>query len=248
VRAASTPHILAKWKAHSTKQALPSESAFPKRAKPPHITPFGFATSRNLPSFFFLPHTEYPKTKKSKKISINCPPVRACAKESDSAAKRDDPRQRNPPVPPWTLLFRPSATQTTAIMSSSLARPMLRSPALRQLAFRRSESTAANKASETAKDAAAKAKEYQTKAAQGLSRVAGAAGPAIAGAARGVTNALGKVGGRTGKLINFVYFLLLRPPPPPPPLIGFRLHWLLTRERQLCRANSSGRLLRQGRP
>lgn len=95
-------------------------------------------------------------------------------------------------------------------MSSSLARPMLRSPALRQLAFRRSESTAANKASETAKDAASKAKEYQAKAAQGLSRVAGAAGPAIAGAARGVTNALGKVGGRTGKLINFVESMLLR--------------------------------------
>lgn len=87
---------------------------------------------------------------------------------------------------------------------------MLRSPALRQLAFRRSESTAANKASETAKDAASKAKEYQAKAAQGLSRVAGAAGPAIAGAARGVTNALGKVGGRTGKLINFVESMLLR--------------------------------------
>lgn len=95
-------------------------------------------------------------------------------------------------------------------MSSSLARPMLRSPALRQLAFRRSESTAANKASETTKDAAAKAKEYQAKAAQGLSRVAGAAGPAIAGAARGVTNALGKVGGRTGKLVNFVESMLLR--------------------------------------
>ncbi|UKZ75386.1 hypothetical protein TrVFT333_003069 [Trichoderma virens FT-333] len=87
---------------------------------------------------------------------------------------------------------------------SSLARPMLRSPALRQLAFRRFESSAAGKATDAAKDAANKAKEYQAKAAQGLSRVAGAAGPAIAGAARGLTNALGKVGGRTGKLISFV--------------------------------------------
>ncbi|KAL6876565.1 mitochondrial F1F0-ATP synthase, subunit G [Trichoderma novae-zelandiae] len=91
---------------------------------------------------------------------------------------------------------------------SSLARPMLRSPALRQLAFRRFESSAANKATDaakdTAKDAAGKAKEYQAKAAQGLSRVAGAAGPAIAGAARGLTSALGKVGGRTGKLISFI--------------------------------------------
>ncbi|KAH0530554.1 hypothetical protein TsFJ059_005161 [Trichoderma semiorbis] len=87
---------------------------------------------------------------------------------------------------------------------SSLARPMLRSPALRQLAFRRFESSAASKATDAAKDAAGKAKEYQAKAAQGLSRVAGAAGPAIAGAARGLTSALGKVGGRTGKLISFV--------------------------------------------
>lgn len=59
-------------------------------------------------AFFFLPHTENPKTKKSKKIPINCPPVRARAKESDSAAKRDDPRQRHPPAPPWTLLLFPS--------------------------------------------------------------------------------------------------------------------------------------------
>ncbi|PNP58545.1 hypothetical protein THARTR1_01561 [Trichoderma harzianum] len=89
---------------------------------------------------------------------------------------------------------------------SSLARPMLRSPALRQLAFRRFESSAAGKATDAAKDAANKAKEYQAKAAQGLSRVAGAAGPAIAGAARGLTNALGKVGGRTGKLISFAVY------------------------------------------
>ncbi|TFB07129.1 ATP synthase subunit g [Trichoderma ghanense] len=87
---------------------------------------------------------------------------------------------------------------------SLLARPMLRSPALRQLAFRRFESSAANKATDAAKDAAGKAKEYQAKAAQGLSRVAGAAGPAIAGAARGLTSALSKVGGRTGKLISFI--------------------------------------------
>ncbi|PNY24915.1 ATP synthase subunit g, mitochondrial [Tolypocladium capitatum] len=86
---------------------------------------------------------------------------------------------------------------------SSLARPVLRSPALR-LASRRFESTAAGKAAEAARDAAGKATEYQAKAQQGLSRVTSAAGPAIAGAARGVTNALGKIGGRTGRLIAFV--------------------------------------------
>ncbi|KAK7397546.1 ATP synthase subunit G atp20 [Neonectria punicea] len=78
----------------------------------------------------------------------------------------------------------------------SLARPMLRSPVLR-LATRRSESTAAQKATEAARDTASKAKE-------GLSRVTTAAGPAIAGAAKGLTTALGKVGGRTGKVISFV--------------------------------------------
>lgn len=89
-------------------------------------------------------------------------------------------------------------------MSPSLARPIFRSPALRQLAFRRAESTAAGKATEAAKDTAAKAKEFQAKAAEGLSRVSSAAGPAIAGAARGLTSALGKVGGRTGRLISAI--------------------------------------------
>lgn len=69
-------------------------------------------------------------------------------------------------------------------MVSSLARPMLRSPAMR-LAGRRYESTT-------------------SKAQQGLSKVTSAAGPAISGAARGVGNALGKIGGRTGRLIGFV--------------------------------------------
>ncbi|EQK97628.1 ATP synthase subunit g [Ophiocordyceps sinensis CO18] len=39
---------------------------------------------------------------------------------------------------------------------------------------------------------------------QGLSRVTTAAGPALVGAARGVTSALGRVGGRTGRLVAFV--------------------------------------------
>ena len=79
---------------------------------------------------------------------------------------------------------------------SSLTRPMLRAPALR-MASRRFESTAAGKAADAAKDTASKAQ-------QGLSRVTSAAGPAIAGAARGVTSALGKIGGRTGRFIAFV--------------------------------------------
>ena|SRR3569833_3529339 len=94
-------------------------------------------------------------------------------------------------------------------MSSTLAvarRPML--PVLRQVAARRAESTAATKAADTAKDAAAKAGQvastYQNKAAQGLSRVTSAAGPAIMGAAKGLSGALGRVGGRTGRVVGFV--------------------------------------------
>jgi F-type H+-transporting ATPase subunit g len=67
---------------------------------------------------------------------------------------------------------------------------------------------AASKTTETAKDATAKAtataSEYAGKAQQGLSRVTSSAGPAIANAAKGVSGALSKVGGRTGKLVAFV--------------------------------------------
>lgn len=80
---------------------------------------------------------------------------------------------------------------------------MLRSPATR-MAARRFESTASQKAAEAARDTAAKAKEYQARAQEGLSRVTSAAGPALAGAAKGLTKSLGKLGGRTGRFIAFV--------------------------------------------
>lgn len=82
----------------------------------------------------------------------------------------------------------------------SLTRPMLRSPVLRQLAARRLQSTAAEKASTTAEKAAAAAKDTANKAAQGLSRVTSAAGPAIAGAAKSI----GKLGGPAGQAIAFL--------------------------------------------
>ncbi|KAI1465501.1 mitochondrial ATP synthase g subunit-domain-containing protein [Daldinia caldariorum] len=104
-------------------------------------------------------------------------------------------------------------------MSSALARPLLRqSGAWGRMTARRFESTTASKASEAAKETASKAKEtaskaaanasetasqYATKAAQGLSRVTSSAGPAISGAAKGIANSLGKVGGRTGRLVAF---------------------------------------------
>lgn len=113
-----------------------------------------------------------------------------------------------------------------AMASSSLARPVLRSRLALRLASRRFESsTTADKVSGAAKDTAAKAKEYQARAQQGLSRVSSAAGPAIVGAARGITSALGKMGGRTGKFIAFVERrpLLCSPFAPPsltPPVPG----------------------------
>ena len=89
----------------------------------------------------------------------------------------------------------------------SLARPMLRSSAARQFAARRFQSTSTENASSAAKDAtakakeqAAKAKETAAKAAQGLTRAASAA----AVAAKGLTSSLGKLGGRTGKVIAFI--------------------------------------------
>lgn len=63
---------------------------------------------------------------------------------------------------------------------------------------------AANKASATASEYTAKASEYTAKASEGLSRVTAAAGPAITSAAKGAADALGKVGGRTGRLVAFV--------------------------------------------
>lgn len=84
-------------------------------------------------------------------------------------------------------------------MSAVAMRPVLRSSALRQA--RRFQSTTAEKTAQTAKD---KASEATSKASEGLSRVSSAAGPAIAGAARGLGNTLSKVGGRTARLVGFV--------------------------------------------
>ncbi|KAH6692625.1 ATP synthase subunit G [Plectosphaerella plurivora] len=80
-------------------------------------------------------------------------------------------------------------------MSAVAARPLLRSSA--RLGARRFQSTTTQKAAEATKEAASDA---SSKAAQGLSRVTSSA----AGAARGVGNALSKVGGRTGRLVGFV--------------------------------------------
>ncbi|KAI1259913.1 GroES-like protein [Xylariaceae sp. FL1019] len=95
------------------------------------------------------------------------------------------------------------------IMSSSLARPVLRqSRAWNRIAARRFESTATGKAADATKEAASKASSsasgYASKAQEGLSKVSSSAGPAIAGAAQGVASTLTKFGGRTAKLVGFV--------------------------------------------
>ncbi|ETN46854.1 uncharacterized protein HMPREF1541_01043 [Cyphellophora europaea CBS 101466] len=70
--------------------------------------------------------------------------------------------------------------------------------------FRRQASTA----SETAAKAKDSASSTVSKASEGLSRVTSSAGPAISNAATSARNALGRVGGRTGRLISFVESLI----------------------------------------
>lgn len=93
-------------------------------------------------------------------------------------------------------------------MSLHISRSVLRqSTKLPGRAARRFESTS-SKATEAAKETASKASEkasdFQSKASEGLSRVTSSAGPVITGAAKNLGNALGKVGGRTGKFIAFI--------------------------------------------
>lgn len=103
----------------------------------------------------------------------------------------------------------PSSHHHDPTMSSALARPLMRrTNVVRNVAARRFESTASQQAKQTAEGAKNTAAEYKAKATEGLSRVTSAAGPAIAGAAKNVTSALGKVGGRTGRFIAFVERML----------------------------------------
>ncbi|KAH8813341.1 putative sorbitol dehydrogenase [Xylogone sp. PMI_703] len=101
-----------------------------------------------------------------------------------------------------SLPLFPCATPILSVsaMSLSLSRSALRAkqlPGSGRTIARRLESS-------TTKDAAAKAQELRSKATEGLTKVASAAGPAISGAVKGVGSALGKVGGRTGRLVSFV--------------------------------------------
>jgi F-type H+-transporting ATPase subunit g len=100
-----------------------------------------------------------------------------------------------------------SAIRTSTIAAAP-ARLALRRSAPRRFQSTSSSSSTSSTSSTTATDAAARARQaaadVKSKATQGLTRVTAAAGPALAGAARGLTTALGRVGGRTGRFINFV--------------------------------------------
>lgn len=66
----------------------------------------------------------------------------------------------------------------------------------------------ASTASETAAKAKDTASSTVSKASEGLSRVTSSAGPAISNAASSAQKALGRIGGRTGRLIAFVESLI----------------------------------------
>lgn len=65
----------------------------------------------------------------------------------------------------------------------------------------------------TTSNVALTAAEYKTKASEGLSRVTSSAGPAISGAAKSASSALGRVGGTTGRLFGVVESMYAHCPP-----------------------------------
>ncbi|KAI4278186.1 MAG: hypothetical protein LQ337_001200 [Flavoplaca oasis] len=62
---------------------------------------------------------------------------------------------------------------------------------------------AADAASSTATKSKEAASNVTSKASQGLTRVTSSAGPVLSRAGQGLSSALGKIGGRTGRLISF---------------------------------------------
>ena len=72
---------------------------------------------------------------------------------------------------------------------------------LRQASSSSQATGAASNTASKAKDSASKA---TSKASQGLSKVTSSAGPALSGATQRVSSIIGRIGGRTGRLISFV--------------------------------------------
>ncbi len=90
-------------------------------------------------------------------------------------------------------------------MSFAASRAVLRQS---RLTLRRSALRNASTTSEAVSNTASKAKDTASnataKASEGLSRVTSSAGSGVSRATEGITNALGRMGGRTGRLIAFV--------------------------------------------
>lgn len=72
------------------------------------------------------------------------------------------------------------------------------------LRFNSSAAKATEAAKETASKAADKTSEIKSKAIEGLSRVTTSAGPALSRAGNGILKSLGKIGGRTGKVVALI--------------------------------------------
>ncbi len=93
-------------------------------------------------------------------------------------------------------------------MSFAASRVVLRPThfALRRSVLRNASTT--SEATQAASNTASKAKETASnatsKASQGLSRVTSSAGSGVSRATEGVTNAMGRVGGRVGRLMTSV--------------------------------------------
>ena len=73
-----------------------------------------------------------------------------------------------------------------------------------QLPTARRWASTSEKASEVAEKAKGTAANIQSKASEGLSRVTSSAGPALSGASKAVGKSVGKIGGRTGRLIAMI--------------------------------------------
>lgn len=101
------------------------------------------------------------------------------------------------------LITMSSAATTRSVLRQS--RLFFRQQYQRQ-SIRQASTTeqTAQKAKETAQQVKESTSSTVSKAQQGLSRVTSSAGPAISNAASSAGNALRKIGGRTGRLVNFV--------------------------------------------
>jgi hypothetical protein len=172
----------------------------------------------NFRAFSFFSRFPSPVLSPTLRDIVTSPPkpahCTAAFPDLPSAATPHPPSPLRPPKPKKEKDKINRSTMSFTLVMRRSGLPMGR----RMLRFESTTtSTTANKAADAAKQTASQASssasEYASKAQQGLSRVTSAAGPAIAGVAKGVTGALGRVGGRTGRLVAFVERMSTPPSP-----------------------------------